>query len=144
MNWKKIAIIGTAASLMLAGFAHGADKNTMISHNWQRHERGIEKVLDIWKRGGTDKEYANPLVKIISAECNLSTFGVSPLDNRFVSHLLNEDGARRPSKDVYRIFLKRFNRQTGWKPSRDKLYKGKTFRLSNKDNSHHSFTLISK
>ena len=137
---KKAVLTALAACLAIAPLAHGGQKiESLIPGEWDRQERSIEGMMSTWKKGGTNKDYADSLVDLMVAETNLIACGVSPRDKRLVSHLFSKDHSPKPSLDAYRVFLARFSRQTGWVPSRDELYSNKKFTIVSKNNSSLTF-----
>lgn len=129
---KWIVLITIILGLVSQVFA--GDSDFMISRMWERHEIAIRQVLLCFKRNCSPPEYKEPLLKLVSAETNLFSYGVSPTDSRLVSKMASDlaSVADFPAF-AYRLFKKRQYSLTGFMPDPEGSFKGMTFEIIPED-----------
>jgi len=116
--------------------AIAGDENYMITRMWDRQKEGIEGVIQCFKNDCSPIGYKEHLLKIVSAESSLISYGVSPKDKRLVSHLATDV---RSMSDfpifAYRLFKKRLYEMTGFVPSPDGPFRGQLMKIVPKKNT---------
>ncbi len=133
---KKIIFMIIAASLYFMSTALADDRNYMMSRMWERQEAGIEGVIQCFKSDCQPSEYREHLFRIVSAETNLISYGISPKDRRLVSRLASDVKSIADFPVFgYRIFKKRLYGLTGFSPSPKGSFIGSSFRVAPKDGS---------
>lgn len=131
---RKILFMVTALIFCFAGIAIAGEADYMVSRMWTRQDSGIQGVLQCFRRDCPPAEYKEHLVQIVSAETNLMAYGISPRDQRLVSHLASDVKSISDFPVfAYRIFKEKLNEQTGFLPSPDGAFIGNKLRIIPRD-----------
>lgn len=131
---KKIIFIVIASILCFTGIAMAGEADYMISRMWERQEDGIYGLLQCFRSDCPPSDYKEHLVQIISAETNLMAYGISPKNQRLVSHLASDVKSISDFPVfAYRVFKKKLNELTGFSPSPDGAFWGNKLRVIPRD-----------
>ena len=145
MNRKKALVCFTISLMLLlqTGLAKATESN-LVSHYWDRHDKGINGIIKSWQNQASPEKFGPYLQDLVSSETALISTGLSPLDKRLVGRLFDTPGPLSPDIMAYRIFRWKFRRQAQWGPSHDAIYKNKIFILHPKGAPSKTFTVKTK
>ena len=113
---KKVILIVIMLTLSISTVLMADSRYRMIGKLWQRHEDAVTSSFQCWKYADNINMCKSQLEDIILTESELLAYGVSPTNENLYASLAKDMDTVNWNKLIIRIFLKKFEKISGWAP----------------------------